>query len=67
MKQINSLSDFHMLLHLPKPLHPLVSVVLVSELHIKNTEYYMQKSLSLWRENNKNTIINLESFRYYEE
>ena len=56
MKQINSLSDFHMLLHLPKPLHPLVSVVLVSELHIKNTEVWKQFSTNFYTISLKNNI-----------
>ncbi|SFU66723.1 Helix-turn-helix domain-containing protein [Pustulibacterium marinum] len=42
MKQIHSLAQFHALLSLPKPLHPLVSVVRVSELHLTNTAVWTQ-------------------------
>ena len=56
MEQINSLSDFHRLLHLPKPLHPLVSVVLISELHIKNNEVWKQFSTDFYTISLKNHI-----------
>ncbi|MFV0469334.1 MAG: AraC family transcriptional regulator, partial [Dysgonomonas sp.] len=40
MQIINSLSEFHRLLSLPEPLHPLVSVVLVPEIHAINAEVW---------------------------
>lgn len=40
MQIINSLSEFHRLLSLPEPLHPLVSVALVPEIHAINAEVW---------------------------
>lgn len=40
MHIINSLSEFHRLLSIPPPLHPLVSVVQVSELHASDSEVW---------------------------
>jgi AraC family transcriptional activator of pobA len=40
MQIINSLSDFHILLSIPAPLHPLISVVQVSELHAVNSDIW---------------------------
>ncbi|WP_192350073.1 AraC family transcriptional regulator [Algoriphagus sp. Y33] len=40
MKIINSLSEFHRLLSISPPLHPLISVVQVSELHVINSEVW---------------------------
>ncbi|MBL4561857.1 MAG: AraC family transcriptional regulator [Labilibaculum sp.] len=56
VKQINSLSDFHKLLSLPKPLHPLVSVVLVTELHLANVEVWKQFFTNFYTISLKNNI-----------
>lgn len=56
VKQINSLSDFHKLLSLPKPLHPLVSVVLVSELHLTNVEVWKRFFTNFYTISLKNNI-----------
>lgn len=56
MKQINSLSEFYKLLSLPKPLHPLVSVVHVSELHLANVEVWKQFSTNFYTISLKNNI-----------
>ncbi|MEH6682624.1 MAG: helix-turn-helix transcriptional regulator [Sediminicola sp.] len=42
MHLIDSLSEFHNLLSLPPPLHPLVSVVKVSELHAVNSDVWQK-------------------------
>lgn len=42
MHQIESLSEFHRLLSVPAPLHPLVSVLRVSELHAVNTDVWIR-------------------------
>lgn len=56
VKQINSLSDFHKLLSLPKPLHPLVSVVLVPELHLADVEVWKRFSTDFYTISLKNNI-----------
>ena len=56
VKQINSLSGFHELLSLPKPLHPLVSVVRVSELHLANADVWKQFSTDFYTISLKNNI-----------
>ncbi|TYQ00180.1 helix-turn-helix protein [Tenacibaculum adriaticum] len=56
VKQINSLSDFHKLLSLPKPLHPLVSVVLVPELHLADVEIWKRFSTDFYTISLKNNI-----------
>ncbi len=56
MQQINSLFRFHQLLSLPKPLHPLVGVVHVSELHLTNIEVWKQFSTDFYTISLKNNI-----------
>jgi AraC family transcriptional regulator, transcriptional activator of pobA len=56
VKQINSLSGFHELLSLPKPLHPLVSVVRVSELHLANVDVWKRFSTDFYTISLKNNI-----------
>ena len=56
MKHIDSLSEFHTLLSLPKPLHPLVSVVNVSELHLTHVDVWQGFSTNFYTISLKNNI-----------
>lgn len=56
MNQIHSLSEFHRFLSLPEPLHPLVSVVLVPEIHLKNVEVWKRFSTNFYTISLKNNI-----------
>ncbi len=56
MRAINSLSEFHRLLSIPPPLHPLVSVALVSEIHAVNSELWKQFSTDFYTISLKNNI-----------
>lgn len=56
MQTINSLSEFHRLLSIPPPLHPLVSVVLVSEIHSVNTDLWQRFSTDFYTISLKNNI-----------
>ncbi|PZR19422.1 MAG: AraC family transcriptional regulator [Flavobacterium psychrophilum] len=48
MKTINSITEFHRLVGLPDPLHPLISVFKVSEMQFKDTEVWKQFSLNFY-------------------
>ncbi|MDW7694655.1 helix-turn-helix transcriptional regulator [Flammeovirgaceae bacterium SG7u.111] len=56
MQTINSLSEFHRLLSIPPPLHPLVSVVLVSEIHAVNSDVWQHFSTDFYTISLKNNI-----------
>lgn len=56
MQTINSLSEFHRLLSIPPPLHPLVSVVLVSEIHAVNSDVWKRFSTDFYTISLKNNI-----------
>ncbi len=56
MQTINSLSEFHRLLSIPPPLHPLVSVVLVSEIHAVNSDLWRYFSTDFYTISLKNNI-----------
>lgn len=56
MQTINSLSEFHRLLSIPPPLHPLVSVALVSEIHAVNSEVWKKFSTDFYTISLKNNI-----------
>ncbi|WPR77222.1 helix-turn-helix transcriptional regulator [Algoriphagus sp. NG3] len=56
MQTINSLSQFHRLLSIPPPLHPLVSVVLVSEIHAVNSDLWQRFSTDFYVISLKNNI-----------
>ncbi|MCR1027067.1 helix-turn-helix transcriptional regulator [Cellulophaga baltica] len=56
MQTINSLSEFHRLLSIPPPLHPLVSVVLVSEIHVINSGVWQHFSTDFYTISLKNNI-----------
>ncbi len=42
MNIINSISEYHRLLSLPEPLHPLISIIQVAETHIMETDVWEQ-------------------------
>jgi AraC-like DNA-binding protein len=48
MNIINSISEFHRLVSLPEPLHPLVSVVRVSEMRFAENEVWKQFALNFY-------------------
>jgi AraC family transcriptional activator of pobA len=48
MNTINSISEFHRLVSLPEPLHPLVSVIRVADIRFNNTEIWEQFSLNFY-------------------
>ncbi|MDI9862657.1 helix-turn-helix domain-containing protein [Flectobacillus roseus] len=56
MQTIISLSEFHRLLSIPPPLHPLVSVVLVSEIHAVNSDVWKRFSTDFYTISLKNNI-----------
>lgn len=56
MQTINSLSVFHRLLSIPPPLHPLVSVVMVSEIHAVNSDLWKHFSTDFYTISLKNNI-----------
>lgn len=56
MQTINSLSEFHRLLSIPPPAHPLISVVSVSEIHAVNSDLWMQFSTDFYTISIKNNI-----------
>ena len=56
MQTINSLSEFHRLLCIPPPAHPLISVVSVSEIHAVNSDLWMQFSTDFYTISIKNNI-----------
>lgn len=56
MNHINSLSEFHRVLSLPEPLHPLISVVLVPEIHLVNNEVWKRFSTDFYTISLKNNI-----------
>lgn len=56
MKTINSLSEFHRLLSIPPPSHPLVSVVLVSEIHAVDSDLWKHFSTDFYTISLKNNI-----------
>lgn len=56
MWTINSLSEIHRLLSIPPPLHPLVSVALVSEIHAVNSEVWKKFSTDFYTISLKNNI-----------
>jgi len=56
MQTINSLSEFHRLLSIPPPSHPLVSVVLVSEIHAVDSDLWKHFSTDFYTISLKNNI-----------
>jgi AraC family transcriptional regulator, transcriptional activator of pobA len=56
MNIINSLSEFHRLLSVPPPLHPLVSVVHVSEIHAINSDVWKKFTTDFYSISLKNNI-----------
>ena len=56
MQTINSLSEFHRLLSISPPSHPLVSVVLVSEIHAVNSDLWQHFSTDFYTISLKNDI-----------
>ena len=56
MQTINSLSQFHRLLSIPPPSHPLVSVVLVSEIHTVYSDLWQHFSTDFYTISLKNNI-----------
>ena len=56
MKTINSLSVFHKLLSIAPPLHPLVSVVHVSEIHAINSDVWKKFTTNFYTISLKNNI-----------
>lgn len=48
MNTINSISEFHRLVSLPEPLHPLVSVIRVADIRFNNSEIWEQFSLNFY-------------------
>jgi AraC family transcriptional regulator, transcriptional activator of pobA len=56
MNIINSLSEFHRLLSVPAPLHPLVSVVHVSEIHAVNSDFWKKFTTNFYAISLKNNI-----------
>jgi AraC family transcriptional activator of pobA len=56
MKIVHSLSEFHRLLSIAPPLHPLVSVVEVSEIHAINSDVWKKFSTNFYTISLKNNI-----------
>lgn len=56
MHIINCLSEFHRLLSIAAPIHPLVSVVLVSEIHAVNSDLWQRFSTDFYTISLKNNI-----------
>lgn len=56
MHTISSLSEFHRFLSIPTPLHPLISVALVSEIHATNSEVWKKFSTDFYTISLKNNI-----------
>ncbi len=56
MQTIKSLSEFHRLLSIPPPLYPLVSVVLISEIHAVNSDVWESFSTDFYTISLKNNI-----------
>ena len=56
MRTISSLSEFHRLLSIPPPLHPLVSVAMVSEIHATDSEVWKKFSTDFYTISLKNNI-----------
>ncbi|MFC3560745.1 helix-turn-helix domain-containing protein [Pedobacter jamesrossensis] len=56
MQTINSLSEFHRLLSIPPPLHPLISVVQVSELHAISSSVWKKFTTNFYIISLKNKI-----------
>ena len=56
MHVINSLSEFHRLLSIAPPLHPLISVVHVSELHAINSDVWKKFTTNFYSISLKNNI-----------
>lgn len=56
MQVINSLSEFHRLLSIAPPLHPLISVVHVSELHAINSDVWKKFATDFYSISLKNNI-----------
>ncbi len=56
MHIINSLSEFHRLLSVPPPLHPLISVLQVSELHAISSEVWKKFTTNFYTISLKNNI-----------
>jgi len=56
MQTINSLSEFHRLLSIPPPLHPLVSVVSVSEIHAIQSDVWKSFSTDFYAISLKNNL-----------
>ncbi|WP_158799859.1 AraC family transcriptional regulator [Pedobacter sp. L105] len=53
---INSISEFHQLLHLPEPLHPLVSVIRVADMRFKDNVIWEHFSFNFYCVSAKKTI-----------
>lgn len=56
MQTIKSLSEFHRLLSIPPPVHPSVSVVLVSEIHAVNSDLWQRFTTDFYTISLKNNI-----------
>lgn len=56
MQTIKSLSEFHRLLSIPPPSHPLISVVLVSEIHAVNSDLWQRFTTNFYTISLKNNI-----------
>ncbi|WP_420151057.1 helix-turn-helix domain-containing protein [Spirosoma sp.] len=56
MNIINSLSEFHRLLSIPPPLHPLVSIVHVSEIHAITSDVWKKFTTNFYTISLKNNI-----------
>jgi len=68
MRTINSISQFHRLVSLPEPLHPLVSVVRVQDMRFNNDIFREQFSLDFYCVSLKRGIVGKVKYgqRYYD-
>lgn len=68
MKIINSISEFHRLVQLPEPLHPLVSMVRVSDIRFTNDETWKQFSLNFYCVSLKKGVVSKMKYgqQYYD-
>jgi len=68
MKTINSISEFHRLVSLPEPLHPLVSVVRVQDMRFTDSTFLEQFSLNFYCVSLKRGIVGKVKYgqRYYD-
>lgn len=68
MNSINSISEFHRLVSLPEPLHPLVSVVRVADMRFRDSEIWKQFSLNFYCVSLKRDIVGKVKYgqQYYD-